>query len=383
MTENLIKQKIHWVGTDDQLEQLVENLSEKKFLALDTEFIRTDTYYPIAGLIQLNDGDANYLIDPKSITDFFPLADLFDRDDLIIAMHSCSEDLEVFQHTVGCIPKTILDTQVACALVGYGFSIGYGKAVAIGLGHDLPKAETRSDWLRRPLSEAQLKYAALDVEYLYQLTEKLIDLLHGCERWNWILEEGEKIKQNYLKNQNSDKTYLRIKSAWKLNRSELAVLRSLAKWREEKAQIRNIPRNRIVKEHALLELAKKYVKQLSELREIEGITERMIKNDGETLINIINEARSLSDSDLPELLPPPLSAPQNRQLKVLRAEVQGIAEEYDLPVEILVKKKEYEQMLHQKYNAETIVQPSNFSGWRQLVVGHYLMERISNLNTDG
>lgn len=174
MSQDLVKQPIIWVDNDDQLEQVCESWMELNMIAVDTEFMRSQTFYPIAGLIQVNDGERNYLIDPSAIQDFFPLVDIFDNENILKVLHSCSEDLEVFQHTFGCVPKNILDTQIAAAFVGHSYSLGFANLARDVLNVDLPKGETRSDWLQRPLSVAQIQYAAMDVEYLYILATELI-----------------------------------------------------------------------------------------------------------------------------------------------------------------------------------------------------------------
>ena len=375
-----MKQDIAWVDSDTRLESICEQWQMLDHIAVDTEFLRTDTYYPIAGLIQINDGQKNYLIDPKTISDFYPLSELFDREDLVVAMHSCSEDLEVFQNTLGSIPRNIMDTQIACALVGYGFSVGYARAIKTALDIDVPKGETRSDWLARPLSDAQLRYAAMDVEYLYTLSLQLIEKLKELDRWLWLEEDCKQLKSNYKANQNTDAFYLRIKSAWRLNSKELTVLQALAKWREEQAQIRDMPRNRIIKEPALIELAKSQPKHISELRSIDGITERMIKSFGQSLVDIVSVQKDIDESDYVSPLFGPLNSTQNKQLKRLRAEVETRAEMYDLPTEILVKKKDYEALLHKKHRNEALDIPANLQGWRQDVVGDFLLESIKNMS---
>lgn len=368
MSIELINQPIVWVDNNEQLEELCDKWLDEPMLAVDTEFMRSQTYYPIAGLIQLNDGKANYLIDPQAITDFFPLVDVFDNKECLIFLHSCSEDLEVFQHTLGCIPHRIIDTQIACALSGYGFSVGYANAIHTTLGIDLPKGETRSDWLKRPLSQAQLAYAALDVEYLYKLALKLKADLTESGRWQWLLADCDELADNYRANQMPELTYLRVKMAWRLSGRQLAILKALCEWRETKAQVRDVPRNRIIKEHALMEIAKRQPTHISQLRNIEGITERMINSDGSAWLTLIEAATSLSKEALPNVLPQPLTSGQNKILKRLRQAVECEAEKQGIPIELIVKKKNYEAMVRRLCSGKTVNLSEHLIGWRLTLV---------------
>ena len=372
MSIELINQPIVWVDNNEQLEELCDKWLDEPVLAVDTEFMRSQTYYPIAGLIQLNDGKANYLIDPQAITDFFPLVDVFDNKACLIFLHSCSEDLEVFQHTLGCIPHRIIDTQIACALSGYGFSVGYANAINTALGIDLPKGETRSDWLKRPLSQAQLAYAALDVEYLYTLALKLKADLIEANRWEWLLADCDELTDNYRANQMPELTYLRVKMAWRLNDKQLAILKTLCEWRETKAQVRDVPRNRIVKEHALMEIAKRQPKHLSQLRNIEGITERMINADGSTWLELIDVAANLPKEALPQVLPQPLTSGQNKILKRLRQAVEQVAQTHGVPVELIVKKKNYEAIVRRLCSRQAVDLSEYLNGWRLELVSEAL-----------
>ena len=156
-----------WIAQDDDLAQLCARLRQQAAIAVDTEFMRTDTFYPIAGLIQLGDGKTSYLIDPLAITDVAPLRELMLDEQVVKVLHACSEDLEVFECLLQVVPAPIFDTQIGAAFAGLGFSMGYANLVKTLLHTEIPKDETRSDWLQRPLSASQLKYAALDLSLIH------------------------------------------------------------------------------------------------------------------------------------------------------------------------------------------------------------------------
>lgn len=381
MSEELVKQPIIWVDKNEQLDELCQLWESKPMLAVDTEFMRSNTYYPIAGLIQINDGESNYLIDPKTVNDYFPLVEILDNPNIIKVFHSGSEDLEVFQHTVGCTPKNIFDTQIAGAFSGYGFSVGFANMVKAALGVELPKTETRSDWLARPLSQSQIYYAALDVEYLFALANKLISNLTSTDRLSWAREESEALVERYFVNQDPDNSFLRVKSLWKLNARQLATVKALARWREDYAQERDLPRNRILKEHTLFDIAKLAPKHIAQLRGLDGLTERMIKHHGQKMIDLVDQWQNAEESILPNTLPLPLGPESKTLLKDLKSLVGKISEQTDLPIEILVKKKDYEFLvrgyLDDKYNLSL---PDNLEGWRRDLVGKPLLEMLSRLD---
>ncbi|VUD69020.1 Ribonuclease D [Thalassocella blandensis] len=376
MSQDLVKQEIHWIETNAQLERVCDVWQDEKLLAIDTEFMRSQTYYPIPGLIQVNDGKSNYLIDPTKIDDFFPLTDIFENDSILKVLHSCSEDLEVFHHGFACLPKSLLDTQLAAALSGYAFSLGFANLVREVLDVDLPKGETRSDWLQRPLSVAQVQYAAMDVEYLYAVAIKLISQLTEHGRLEWAMEDSKALITHYYENQNCDNSYLRFKSAWKLSSRQLAVLQTLCRWREDKAQDKNLPRNRIIKEPALMTIAQRNITTLDKLRHVEGVSERMVRENGVQLMQLVAKANDLPAEKLPPKLPKPLSAAERELLQSLKDKVSQIAGQLNVPVESLVKKKDYEQLINSAKQGQ-MIPPVHFDGWRKDVVASELEKLVT------
>ena len=379
MSKSLIKQPIVWVETNEELDELCQSWEDKKLLAVDTEFMRSQTYYPIPGLFQINDGETNYLIDPTKVDDYFPLVEIFDNDNITKVFHSCSEDLEVFQHAIGCTPKKIFDTQIAGAFAGYGFSVGFANTIRLAMDVSLPKTETRSDWLARPLSQSQIYYAALDVEYLYVLARQLMNELDEMGRLDWAVEESESLVQKYFEGQDPDNSYLRIKSAWKLNARQFATLKRLSRWREDYAQELDQPRNRILKEHAVFDIARIRPSHIAQLRNIEGVTERMIKKNGAKIIDLVKSVDELPEDELPGTLPRPLGANAKDVLKSLKQYVAEQAETLSMPAEMLVRKKEYEALARTILEDRSNVSiPEGLEGWRKSVIAQPLLTFIKN-----
>ena len=161
------------VESDTRLEQLLELHQQDPFVAIDTEFRRRDTFYPQVALLQLCWDKTAYLVDPLKISSTAALSQLFSNSAVVKLLHSPSEDLEVFQHWLGVVPTPLFDTQRALALLGHGFGLGYRAMVDVFTGDVISKAETTSDWLKRPLSDRQLHYAAMDVTYLRRIGQTL------------------------------------------------------------------------------------------------------------------------------------------------------------------------------------------------------------------
>ena len=371
---SLVQQPIRWVDSQALLDEHCARWQNHTLLAIDTEFMRSQTFYPKAALVQVNDGEQNVLIDPTHGLDYSAFTALLLNENIVKALHSCTEDLEVFHRLFGDLPRNIFDTQTAAAALGYGYSVGYGSLVKQVLNVALPKGETRSDWLQRPLSQAQINYAAVDVEYLYVLAHAFMAALRDQQRSHWIQEECESALEHFYITQSPALAYTRIKGAWKLNAQQLACLMGLCEWRETTAQFRDVPRNRVIKELALFKLAQRQPTKLSQLRGIEGFTERMIRADGEAILSIIAEVENLAASALPECLPHPLGGEDNRRVKALREKVTQLAESLGVAPELLAKKRDYENLIRNDREL-----PKTLSGWRKDVVGDKLLAWLKQL----
>lgn len=367
---------IQWIVSDEQLVAAAERWQQRELLAVDTEFMRSDTYYPIAGLIQINDGHVTALIDPLSIKDFTPLSNILTDKQVLKVFHACSEDIEVFRHLTGHVPAYFIDTQIAAAFCGYGVSLGYSKLVALLESVELPKGETRSDWLQRPLRETQIAYAALDVQHLYSVAKRLIEELNTLQRLAWILEDCARMTQVVGENQAPSASYLRIKSAWRLSPRQLHVLKGLSSWREQAAQERDLPRNNVLKENVLLSIAQKVPKNLASLKALGGMSEHFINHDGAALIHIIREAANADPESFPTRLPAPLNEQQRKTLKQLKAQIADFSSQQNLPAELLLRKADYQRIIRAKYCNETAV-PEELVGWRRALLAPLLNQFLS------
>src|SRR5690554_4454626 len=278
------------------------------YVAVDTEFVRTETYFPIPGLIQIGDGERAFMIDPLAITDWSPLVELLESPSVVKVLHACSEDLEVFQHLCGALPAPLFDTQLAAAFLGMDFSMGYSRLVSNLLGVELAKEETRSDWLQRPLSERQLQYAADDTLYLAAVYQILAPRIEAAGLTEWLLEDTAELVANARTIMEPAETYRRIKQAWRLKPAELAILQVLCDWREREARQRDQARNRLLRESTLCPLVQRQPDTLGQLARMDDMHPRTVRQDGETILGLISQGRQVPEQQWPQSLPEPLPA---------------------------------------------------------------------------
>jgi ribonuclease D len=354
-----------YIDNNSQLAELVQELGHSPTVVVDTEFMRRDTFYPQAGLIQLcfsADPEQAWLIDPLPVTDFSPLKELFANPAVEKVIHSASEDLEVFQRLLGQQPLPLFDTQRAAAFVGLGFGLGYRALMLETAGIEIAKDETRSDWLQRPLTEDQLSYAATDVVPLLPVYEQLRQRLLESERLHWVLDDGAAAAQ--AAGEATAATYLRIKSAWKLSRRELAVLQALCDWREDRAQNLDKPRSWIIKDPLCLEIARCSPQSVDELRVITDMPHATVRKQGQRIVDVVATALELDDNQLPQRMPAPLDASQRGRLKLLKKAAAAMALDWGLASEALLPAKDYELMVRLA-GGESVETPERWNGWRR------------------
>ena len=362
------------VDNPADLEECVARCLAADAIAVDTEFVRTDTFYPLLGLIQLSDGEQVWLVDPVALENLAPVRQLLLDPETVKVFHSCSEDLEVLRHWLDAVPAPLFDTQVAAAFLDYGFSRGYSALVEAVLDIQLDKHETRSDWLRRPLSESQLRYAAEDVFYLMHVYRHLQEGLRESERSSYMGEEMADLVAQAATEEDLESYYQRVKGAWKLDMAELAALRTLTTWREEEARLRDRPRNRIVSDKALLEMLKFKPQQVNGLYSVEGFNKGLIRRYGEQLMELYQQAHS--EEGL-QPIPEPLDKPEKALMSRCRQVLEERAEELGIAQELLAKKKDLEPLVRTARAGATRLPARLAAGWRYAVCGEALYNALS------
>ncbi len=288
------------VDTDEQLDEVVDQLLDTDRYAIDTEFHRERTYYPQLALIQIAWPGDLVLIDPIAV-DPEPLAEVFRSTDVEAVLHACSQDLEVLELVAGAAPSRIFDTQIAAAFVGM-------RTPSLASLHDqllglkLPKANRLTDWLRRPLEPEQQAYAASDVAHLLEIQDLLIDQLEDNGRLAWADDECELARTKGLSVRKPEEAWLRIKEARSLGARARTAAQQLAAWRERSAQDRNIPVRHVLPDLAIVALAQKAPSDPADVGRTRGLERRGVsKRDAAEIVEVIAEAKDM---------PPPPTQPR-------------------------------------------------------------------------
>jgi|AntRauTorckE6833_2_1112554.scaffolds.fasta_scaffold06116_2 ribonuclease D len=352
-----------WVDQDDQLAALCQQWQQIQELAMDTEFIRTDTFFPRPALLQVSDGSACYLLDVLALQDLEPLQKLLAEGPLKV-FHSCSEDLEMLAHWLGVLPQPLVDTQLAAAFALQDAGMGYQRLVEELLELKLEKGETRSDWLQRPLTVSQKKYAAQDVEYLLPVWHQLKDKLEQLGWLEAVLEESRWLVME-AQAQSSDQAWLRLKQAWQLNAQQLAVLQALSLWREETARRKDRPRSRVAADALLQALAARQPEQVADLARLEEATPGWVKRYAEEVLEVIARALQLSENEWPQERVSPISKEYKTTRKLLRQALAEEAKELELPQELLARRKQQDAWLQDLLTGQVPEVPEHCPAWRR------------------
>ncbi|UZH00130.1 ribonuclease D [Salmonella enterica subsp. enterica] len=341
------------IETDDALASLCEAVRACPAIALDTEFVRTRTYYPQLGLIQLFDGANVALIDPLGISDWSPLKAVLRDTGITKFLHAGSEDLEVFLNAFGELPEPLIDTQILAAFCGRPLSWGFAAMVEEYTGVALDKSESRTDWLARPLSERQCEYAAADVWYLLPIAKKL---MIETEAAGWLpaaLDECRLMQQRRQEIQAPEEAWRDITNAWQLRTRQLACLQLLADWRIRKARERDMAVNFVVREENLWAVARYMPGSLGELDSL-GLSGSEIRFHGKTLISLVAKAQALPEEALPEPLLNLMDMPGYRKaFKAIKALVAEVSASHHVSGELLASRRQINQLLNWHWKLKT------------------------------
>ena len=348
------------------LEVACARLAQADYVTVDTEFMRDSTYWSILCLIQIAGPDAAYIIDPQADTlDLAPFYGLMSDRNVVKVFHSGRQDLEIFFHDAGVIPDPMFDTQVAAMVCGFGDSVGYETLVRQVAGASVDKSSRFTDWSRRPLSDRQLKYAIEDVTHLRQIYDHLARRLSQSGRSRWVAEEMAIL-------QNPETYALRPEDAWKRlkprikGRQGLAVLIEIAAWRERQAQERNQPRNRILKDDALYEIANHAPRDLTALDNMRAVPKGFANSRAAaSLLDAVARGLDMPPEQIPvaDSAPsaPPRSGPLIELLKVL---LKMKCEEHDVAQKLVATVGDLERIA-----ADDHAEVPALHGWRREVFG--------------
>lgn len=351
------------------LAQFCATFGDEQFITVDTEFIRERTYFPQLCLMQVATRHEAVAIDPiaNPALDMTPLYDAFANEKLVKVFHAASQDIEIFVKESGRVPYPLYDTQIAAMVCGYGESISYENLVMDIVGAPLDKASRFTDWARRPLSDRQLVYALDDVIHLRVIYEKLHARIHADGRDEWIAEEMEESADITKYRVDTDRAWVRLKVK---SRSPmvLQILRAVAGWREQMAAKKDVPRQRILKDDWVVQVAMQMPKTVEEMHEVRGIQGQLGKEMMASLMEAIETARN----EAPETFPQPqerdkpMPAAQEACLDQLKLLLRQKCEDAHVVPRLVADKQELEDVVRGKLPFEK----AHFGhGWRYEVFG--------------
>ena len=343
-------------------------------LAMDTEFTRRSTYYAQLALLQIRARDQRFLVDPLGISQWQPLVDTFGSGEEKI-LHAPLEDLEVFRRAVGALPAPMIDTQVAAAFAGRGDSLSYAALVQQLFGVELPKSQTQSDWMRRPLSDAQVGYALDDVEWLDQAWEILEGELSQNQKLSWFRQYCQNTLSSMAQEPEVSTVWRRIKGLSKLDAVQQARAAALAEWREGTARERDKPRNWIVRDNAILEMAKNLPTSQRDLERC-GVEPESVRRYGSKLLSAAEQAWQSPASIV--ALGEPASIEQRRRVRQLQELVEKLALEHNMAARLIGSRSDLEQLVLWIDQVSGIESPALLNDWRAESFAQPLLEGAQN-----
>jgi ribonuclease D len=351
----------------EALVEFCNNLSQSDYITVDTEFIREKTYWPQLCLVQLaNEVDAKVIDVLAPELDLTPLLNLMLNDNVLKVFHAARQDLEIFYKLAKQLPKPIFDTQVAAMVCGFGDSVGYETLVNNIVGKAIDKSARFTDWSLRPLTEKQVAYALGDVTHLREVYESLRTKLSTTGRDGWLEEELDKLTDEGIYLASPTEAWRRLKVRNPKPRI-LAILRELAAWRELEAQKRDLPRNRILRDEALIEIAHHTPNSIKDLSRTRGLGNRLAESSaGQKILEAVEIGKNLPDDECPRLPHRPKHSrsigPVTDLLKVL---LKMKSTQEDVAQKLIANGDEIEKIAVHGERAEV---PA-LSGWRRELYG--------------
>jgi ribonuclease D len=354
------------VTSAEELAQLCERLRAEPFVTVDTEFMRERTYYPELCVVQLAGAGEVAVVDAQAEgMDLAPLGELLADPAVVKVFHAARQDVEIFLLRFGAVPTPLFDTQVAAMVAGFGDQASYDSLVRALAGAAIDKAHRFSDWSARPLSAAQIAYAAADVTHLRHVYLRLREKLLNEGRLDWVAQEMDALAEPATYITEPAEAWERLKPKTS-NRRYLGVLKAACAWRESEAQRINIPRGRLVKDETLLEIAATAPVTAEELVRARGISEGFARGkSGAGLLAAIQAAKALPESDLPEPLEARKGAGASPALvSLLKVLLAAAAEAHHVAPKLLADTEDLERLA-----AESEPDIRCLAGWRREVFG--------------
>jgi ribonuclease D len=343
-----------------------ERQARADYIAVDTEFMRENTFWPKLCLVQIAGPDEAAAIDPLAPwVDLAPLLGLMHNPDVLKVFHSARQDIEIFVHMTGKVPKPLFDTQVAAMVCGFGESVGYETLATKLANARIDKSSRFTDWARRPLTERQLHYALADVIHLRPVYEKLRRRLTDSDRESWLEEEMAVLTDPATYEVQPENAWRRIKTR-STDPRFLAILRELAAWREREAQKRDLPRGRLLRDDSLLEIAAHAPRTPEELARTRGLSKTMADGwQGAGLLAAVERGLAVPPGERPRATErPPLPPGVGPIIELLRVLLKMKCDEFDVAQKLVASAADLELVA-----ADDEADIPALRGWRRQIFG--------------
>ena len=378
-----------YIEDSDALKAFIEEASASPLLAIDTEFMREKTYYPVLCLVQVAyypkeslttsmDADEKSdlktcIIDPIHIGDVSSLGRLLKDDRSVKIFHSGYQDLEILRHETGCVPANIFDVQIAAALLGQTQQAGLGSLVSSFLGVNIKKGDSFTDWARRPLADSQIEYAAEDVIYLPELYNIMSKKLKELGRLSWLDDEFASLVEKAGHIEDPFTRFRRLKKVNQLNRRQMAAAREVAAWREISAQNRNIPRKWILTDEQIVESCRREPKTIDDLFLVRGIRANLSTKDARKVLELMARAYASGPETWPEIEYQPSSERNvDAAVDLMTAYVRMRSKQEDIAMQTIASHNELVDVARGHCSDSPVMR-----GWRRKIVGDGLNDILS------
>ncbi|TAH38317.1 MAG: ribonuclease D [Alphaproteobacteria bacterium] len=353
------------ITTTAELNKYCAAWSKEPYITVDTEFMREKTYWPILCLIQVGDKNGAAAIDPLAKDlDLSPFFDVMRNESVIKVFHAARQDIEIFVKLMGSVPHPVVDTQVAAMVTGFGEQASYETLVQKLCGQQIDKSMRFTDWSQRPLSKAHIEYALGDVTHLRIVYEKIYDKAKNSGRVEWMLEEMNDLTDIATYQLDPYKQWERIRSRTQKPKF-MAVLRELAAWREQAAQSRNVPRGRICKDDALLEITAHPPHAIEDFERYRHARGMIANRDKPEIIEACKRALATPQSEWPHVeTPRQLTQQQSALGELLRVLLRIKSDEHGVAAKLIATSDDIDQIVrHQDDHCHAL------RGWRMEVFG--------------
>lgn len=371
-----------YIDTKEALLGFVERAKSSSVLAIDTEFLREKTYYAKLCLLQLGTENEVAIIDPFAVKDLTPVVDLLTDPSIVKLFHAANQDLEIIYRELHVMPSPVFDTQVAACLMGHTQQIGYASLVSAECGVQLKKADSFTDWSRRPLTPSQIHYAADDVIYLPKLYRTMTHRLSQSGRLSWLDADFAELIDPARFSPDPRERFRRLKRGNCLSRQQLSAAREAAAWREERAIQRNVPRKWVLTDEQVVEACKREATTIDELFMVRGMRERLSTKDARSLVAAINAGLSKPEEEWPELAKGGRNEPNvDAQMDLMLPLVRLRSRENDVAMQTLASHDDLVKIARGARGGVDLLK-----GWRKSLVGDELVDLLEGrltLSLDG